>query len=394
MTDLTAGDIYLDNAATTPVLPQVAQGVLTAMTEDYGNPSSLHRKGIDAEQRVKDARSAVADALGTWPAEIVFTSGGTEANNLAIWGAVRAYQGRGRHVVTTRIEHSSVLQTCRQLENEGFSVTYLPVDETGHVSAQELASAVQQDTILISIALVNNEIGVVNRLDELSQVARSINPRVIVHTDAVQAFCKIPTDPKALGVDLLSLSGHKINAPKGIGALYVREGVRLAPLMIGGGQESGLRPGTENVPGIVGLGIAAREHVAALTETRTRLEEIKHKTAQALLQIEGSRINGTLGPDSAPHILNVSFAGVGGEVLVRALAARGVYVSSGSACSSRKTGASHVLKAINPPDWVLSGSIRISFSASTQWTEVEPAVEVIKETVSHLRRQSNWKGIR
>lgn len=385
--------IYLDNAATTVALPQVTAAVTDALTRTFGNPSSAHPKGMEAEKGMREARAIVAAAVGAKPGEIVFTSGGTEGNNLAILGAARARRGRGAHLVTSTIEHSSVLEAMKRLEQEGFAVTYLPVDETGVVRYDDLAAAIRDDTILVSLALVNNEIGSINPIATFTRALSATYPRLLWHVDAVQGVAKVPVDVRELGVDLLTMSGHKVHAPKGIGALFVREGVNLHPLLHGGGQERAIRPGTENLPGILGLAAALAELMVDLEERAARLREFRAFLIQRLSAIESSRLNGRADKQAAPHIVNFSFAGLSGEVLARLLGAKGVYVSTGSACSAKRRAGSHVLQAMRLPDWALQGSIRISLSALTSRAEVEEAAEIIAESVAELRRKGGRRAL-
>lgn len=379
-------EIYLDHAATTPGLPQVAEAMRRALLDAYGNPSSLHRKGIEAEAILKETRERIAQRLGVSTAEIVFTSGGTEGNALAIMGAARARRRRGDHIITTAIEHSSVLNVCRALEDEGFSVTYLPVDGHGRVDPDEAAAAVTDRTTLVSVMLVNNEIGTIQPVAAIGQAIRRRKQDVLVHVDAVQAFGKIPVRPRELGADLVTLSGHKIHGPKGVGALYRRKSVPLAPLFGQGSQEGGVRPGTENVPGIAGLGAALRELDAGDdTARRTRLYALRRRLIDGILSIDGARLNGPDGEAAAPHIANFSFPGVRGEVLLHALEERGVYVSTGSACTSRKAGPSHVLQALGLTEEYLEGSIRVSLSYLTTEEEIDSAIAAFRESVNTLR---------
>lgn len=378
-------EVYLDHAATTPGLPPVAEAMAQAMLAVYGNPSSLHRKGIEAEAILKKTRERIAASMRVSPAEIVFTSGGTEGNALAIRGAAQARQRRGRHIITSAIEHSSVLNICRALEEEGYTVTYLSVDDQGRVDPDRAAAVVTERTTLMSVMLVNNEIGTIQPVARIIDAVRRRKSDVLVHVDAVQAFGKIPVLPRELGADYVTISGHKIHGPKGIGALYRRKGAPLAPLFGQGSQEEGVRPGTENVPGIAGLGAA----LAALGEDddfrRARLYHLRRRLIDGLLQIEGARLNGPKDEDAAPHIANFSFPGIRGEVLLHALEERGVYVSTGSACTSRKPEPSHVLKALGLPKEALESSIRVSLSWMTTEEEIDRAVAAFHETVSALR---------
>ena len=381
--------IYLDNAATTRVYPETADAIASAMLEAYGNPSSPHAKGLEAERLVKESRRTIAALLGVSPDEVVFTSGATESNNLALKGAARARARRGRHVVVSRIEHSSVINAARDLEDEGFEITWVDPDEAGCVRSESVLTALRSDTILVSVMAVNNETGSIQPLAEIVRRVKEAAPGALVHTDAVQAFCKLPFQPGSLGVDLASVTGHKFHGPKGTGALYVRKGVPLKPLMGGGEHERGLRSGTENVPGIVGFAAAARISTAQGDKARERWRSFRAYMIDRLLRIPKTRLNGPKSVEGAgAHILNVSFGGIPGEVLVQALSQAGLYVSTGSACTS-KAGepreGSHVLRAMGVPEPFLTGAIRISFSFMTTQDEVERACSIIEETVSRLR---------
>lgn len=378
-------EIYLDNSATTRVRPEVVAAMVRVMEEDYGNPSSVHRRGQAAEQAVKAARRAVAEVLAVGPEEIVFTSGGTEANNLAILGVARARARQGRHLITTAVEHPSVLEAFRRLEDEGFQVTYLPVDREGLPDLNALREALTPETILVSTMHVNNEVGAVTPLEEVAQLLNQRKPRPAWHVDAVQGFARLPLLPYRLGIDLVSLSAHKIRGPKGIGALFVRRGTHLQPQLLGGGQEAGLRSGTENVPGIVGLGVAARlaweeraEAVAHMSKLKARLRD------RILAEIPDTVANGPK-ERGAPHILNISFGGLRGEVLLHALEERGIYVSTGSACSSHHAPGSHVLAAMRLPPALRDGAIRFSLAPTNTEEEIDYTVECLKEIVPELR---------
>lgn len=379
-------EIYLDNAATTRADPEVVEEVRRALLVDFGNPSSLHRKGLEAERLMKESRSWIADALGVAASEVVFTSGGTEGNNLAIKGAAAARARRGRHLITTKIEHSSVLNACKDLEDEGFRVTYLEVDAEGRIAPQRVVEALTDETILVSVMHVNNEIGTLEPVEEIARAVKAVSSDVLVHSDGVQAFLKVPLALSRTGVDLYTVSAHKVHGPKGVGALYVKSGVRIRPLFGRGSQEGGLRSGTENVPGIAGFGQAVSRGMNAGSAARERMAALRLRLAERLLAIEGASLNGPLRRDAAPHILNLSFAGVRGEVLVHALEAKGLFVSTGSACSSRRPEVSHVLKALNRSNEVAMGSIRLSLSWSTTAEEVERAASLIEETVAELRK--------
>ncbi|MCG0277415.1 MAG: cysteine desulfurase [Thermanaeromonas sp.] len=378
--------IYLDNSATTMVLPEVAEAVREAMEKTYGNPSSLHSMGVEAERILRNAREEVAKLLGAQPEEVYFTSGGTEANNWALRGLAHALKRRGRHIITTAIEHASVLEACRRLEEEGFSVTYLPVDKQGIVRLESLERSLREDTILVSVMSVNNEVGSLQPLEEIAKIVASRSP-ALFHVDHVQGYGKIPLPLKKLRLAAVSLSAHKIHGPKGVGALYLRQGVRIEPFLVGGDQERNLRAGTENVPGIAGFGVAATLARKNLPDSVQRMAQLKIRLAEGLLEgIPGAHLNGPEPRAGAPHILNISFPGVKAEVLVHMLEEKGIYVSTSSACHSRRQEASHVLKALGLPSSHLEGAIRISLSRLTTEEEIEEAIRTIKECVEELRR--------
>ncbi len=377
--------IYLDNAATTRVHGEVALAMQGALLETFGNPSSPHTLGLEAERLVRQAREALAKAIGCHGDGICFTSGGTEADNLAIRGALEAKIRKGRHVVASAVEHAAILETLKHLAEQGLcEYTLVAPDHQGRVSPEAVVRAVRADTVLVTVMLVNNEIGAVQPVAELVRRVKEQNPGMYCHTDAVQALGKVPFRVDELGVDLLTASAHKLGGPKGVGGLYCREGVRLISQMTGGGQEANLRSGTENVPGIVGFGLAvalAMDKMAAHIDTWRQLQE---RLLQRLQAIPDAHIHGD--PiANAPHIINVGFAGVRGEVLVHALAAEGLYVSTGAACSSRKQISSHVLQAMQVPQAVAEGSIRLSLGSDTTMEEVETATELIGQTVAELR---------
>lgn len=376
-------EIYLDNSATTRVLPEVAETMLKVAVEEYGNPSSLHGKGFQGEQVLKKARGQLARALKVPTSTLYFTSGGTEANNLAILGAALARRRRGKHLITSSIEHASVLNTFQRLATHGFEVTYLPADQEGLVDPLDLARHLRSDTVLVSIMTVNNEIGTLQPVQELAGLTHQNSP-AIFHTDAVQALGKVPLDPVAQGLDLVTVSGHKIHAAKGVGALYLRQGLRIEPLLTGGDQEQGLRPGTENVPGIAGLGLAAEE--LGRRDPR-ELMTLKERLYQGILErVSGVKINGSLN-HAAPQILNLSFDGVSkGEVLVHWLEQEGVFISTGSACHSRRTNPSHVLRAIGLKGEHLTGAVRFSLSYLNTAEEIDRAAEAVAAAVDQLRQ--------
>ncbi len=379
-------EAYFDNSATTKVLDSVKDIVVKTMTEDYGNAAAKHRKGMEAEQYIRDARKIIADTLKVQEKEILFTSGGSESNNMALIGTAWANQRAGKHIISTSIEHPSVYNPLGVLEELGFEVTILPVDHDGHISLKDLEEAIRPDTILVSTMYVNNEVGAVEPVEEISKVIKAKNPSTLYHVDAIQAYGKYVIRPKKQGIDLLSVSGHKIHGPKGVGFLYIRSGVKIKPLIYGGGQQAGMRSGTENVPGVAGLGAAAKEMYTDHAAKIQKLIELKDYMTDRLGEIEGTVINSKKGEDSAPQIVSVSFEGVRSEVLLHALEDKGVYVSSGSACSSNHPGISGTLKGIGVAQKLLDSTIRMSFGMFNTKEEIDYAIDVLKELVPMLRR--------
>lgn len=379
-------EIYFDNSATTPVFPCVREVMMRTMEDDFGNPSSMHRKGMDAENYIRTAKTQIAKTLKVDEKEILFTSGGTESNNTAILGTVSANPRLGKHLITSAIEHPSVANTMHWLEGQGYRVTYLPVDHEGRISLEDLAAAIDDETILVSIMMVNNEIGTREPIEEISRVIKEKNPNTIFHVDAVQAYGKYVIRPKKWGIDLMSVSGHKIHGPKGIGFLYIRDKVKINPIIFGGEQQKGLRSGTENVPGIAGLGAAAEE-IYREHESRTAyLYGRKSRMTEGLLQLEGVTVNGPAVDDGAPHVVSASFAGVRSEVLLHALEDKGIYVSAGSACASNHPGLSSTLVAIGLDPKLLDCTLRFSFSIFTTEEEVDETLKALKELLPFLRK--------
>ena len=379
-------EVYFDNSATTRVLDEVKDLTVKLMTEDYGNPSARHRKGMEAEQYVKNAASQIAKTLKVKEKEILFTSGGTESNNMALIGTALANQRAGKHIISTRIEHASVYQPLAFLESLGFEVTYLSVDSEGHISLEELEQSIRPDTILVSVMYVNNEIGAIEPIEEIASLVHGKGKNIIFHVDAIQAYGKIVIRPKKQGIDLLSVSGHKIHGPKGVGFLYIRSGVKIKPLIYGGGQQNNLRSGTENVPGAAGLGVAAKEMYTDHEEKIRRLTELKDYMIDRLGEIEGTLVNSKKGTESAPQIVSVSFEGVRSEVLLHALEDKEIYVSSGSACSSHHPGISGTLKGIGLAQKYLDATIRISFGIFNTKEEIDYCIDTLKELLPVLRR--------
>lgn len=382
-------EAYLDNSATTRCLEGVKEIVVKTMMEDYGNPSSMHLKGVEAEKYLREAAGMIARTLKVGEKEIYFTSGGTEANNWAIIGAAMANRRAGNHVITTAVEHAAVLQPMQFLAEQGFSVTYLPVDRWGMMDLKALEEAVGEDTILVSTMLVNNEIGAREPVEEAAGILHRKNPKALYHVDAIQAYGKYRILPKKMGIDMLSVSGHKIHGPKGVGFLYADSRVKLHPLILGGGQQRGMRSGTDNVPGIAGLGVAAHEAYRDLEGKRELLLKRKTRFMELAGRLPDVVFNSRPGDEGAPHIVSVSFPGVRSEVLLHALEERGVYVSSGSACSSnKKLPVSSVLKEIGLKQELLESTLRFSFSVFTTEEELEYCVGCLQELLPILRRYS------
>ncbi len=379
-------EVYLDNSATTQASAGVLKAVSAAMTDYYGNPSAMHSMGVMAENKVREARELLARLLKVEGKEIYFTSGGTEANNMALIGAAMANKRAGNRIITTQIEHASVSNTMAYLKEQGFEIVTLPVDRYGQVKMQALDEAMTEDTIMVSVMYVNNEMGAVEPIEEIHRAIRAVNPSVVFHVDAIQAFGKYKIYPKRLGIDLLSVSGHKFHAPKGVGFLYKNSQVKVKPIIFGGGQQDGLRSGTLNVPGIVGLAVAAEEAYTNFEEKQEKLYQLKEQFVTEIQTIEGTKINGYPGRESAPHIVSVSFDGVRSEVLLHALEERGIYASAGSACSSHKALVSPTLKALALDKKYLDATLRFSFSTQTTEEELCFAVGALREILPILRK--------
>ncbi len=379
-------EAYFDNSATTRVLDSVKDAVVNAMTVDYGNAAARHMKGVEAERLIKEARAEIAKSLKVQEKEILFTSGGTESNNTALIGAAFANQRAGKHLITTGVEHASIYNTMEFLREQGFEITYLPVDSYGCISLEELSQAVREDTILVSVMYVNNEIGAVEPVEEISKVIKAKNPKTLFHVDAIQAYGKYVIRPKKQGIDLLSVSGHKIHGPKGVGFLYIDEKAKVRPLLFGGGQQKGMRSGTENVPGCAGLGAAVREVYTDHEAKIERMYQLRERLIAGLKELPGVTINGHEGRENAPQIVSASFEGVRSEVLLHALEDRGVYVSSGSACSVNHPGVSGTLKGIGVKKELLDSTIRFSFGLFNEPEEADYCLEVLRELLPVLRR--------
>ena len=379
-------EIYLDNSATTKAYPEVAEMVADIMLHDYGNASSMHQKGVDAEKYLKYSKSVIAGIMKVKEKEIYFTSGGTESDNWALMGAAFANQRSGKHLITTQIEHPAVLRTMDHLKELGFEVTYLSVDEYGHISLEELKRAVRPDTILVSIMFVNNEVGAIQPIDEAGEIIKSVNPRTLFHVDAVQGFGKLRLLPKKWKIDMVSVSGHKIHGPKGTGFLYIDEKVKIKPIIYGGGQQNGYRSGTENIPGVAGLGKASELIYKDLVEDTNRLYELKKRLVDGLLKIDRVKINGPQDETGAPHIVSASIAGIRSEVMLHSLEDKGVYVSAGSACASHKHTVSDTLNAMKISTDLMDSTIRFSLSVFTTQEEIDYTLKCIYELVPMLRR--------
>ena len=384
-------EAYLDNSATTKVSQSVKDVVVKTMTEDFGNPSSMHMKGVEAERYLRNARETIAKLLKVSEKEIIFTSGGTESNNLALIGMAMANKRAGTHIITSSVEHASVLNTMKYLEEQGFEVTYLPVDHMGRVKLDALKEALRQDTILVSVMYVNNEIGAVEPIEEISKIVKAYNPKIIFHVDGIQAFGKYRIYPKKIGIDALSVSGHKIHGPKGVGFLYVSEKVKIRPIIYGGGQQKGMRSGTDNVPGIAGIAQAAKEAYDRFEEKTAKMYELKDYFIERLMELDNVKINSCKGEESSPHIISVSFVGVRSEVMLHALEDKKIYVSAGSACSSNHPHISETLSGIKLSPEEIDSAIRFSMCEKTTKEELDYAVDTIAGMISTLRKFTRRK---
>ena len=379
-------EIYLDNSATTKPSKAVCDIVMRLMREDYGNPSSMHRKGVDAEHYLRDSAEEIARILKVRPSEICFTSGGTEGNNLAIIGTALAMRRRGKKILTTMMEHPAVSEPLKFLEKEGFIIEKIPVDQYGIPVLSELKELLDEETVLVSTMYVNNEIGSVVPVKEIAEEVHKRVPLALYHTDAVQAFGKFRIYPKQLGIDLLTVSGHKFHGPKGSGFLYVNGSSHIVPILYGGGQMNGLRSGTENVPGIAGIGVAAKEAYTDFDRKTAHMRALRDQLRQGLMEMDGVAVHGKGGDESAPHIVNAAFEGVRSEVLLHALEDRGIYISAGSACSSHKRTSSPTLTAIGVPEEELTSSVRFSVCENNTEEEIDETLAALREVVPLLRR--------
>ena len=377
-------EIYLDNSSTTKAYPECAAIVASVMTRDFGNPSSLHRKGMAAEKLIKEAKQSIADTLKVKEKEIYFVSGGTEGDNLAITGTAEAK--RGKHIIASSVEHPAVLNTLEHLEKKGYKIDYVPVDKNGRCLVERFKALIRPDTILVTVMLVNNELGTIQPVKEMCDILKKKNPGAYFHVDAVQAYGKIPFTAASTGADLITLSSHKIHGPKGVGALYIKEGTRIAPIIFGGGQQNNIRPGTENVPGIAGFGLAAKLCHTDFEEKTKKMNSLKLKLKNRITnEIPDISVN-TPSENAAPHILNISFRGARSEVILHTLEKDGIYVSSGSACSSHKKAPSYVLTAIGLGKDYIDGSIRFSLSEFNTEEEIDFTADKLKRAVEQIRK--------
>ena len=381
-------EAYFDNSATTRCYPEVAEIVVKTMTEDFGNPSAMHLKGVEAEKYVREAAQILAKILKVNEKEIIFTSGGTESNNLALFGGADANKRSGNHIITTSVEHAAVGQPAERLEQMGYEVTIVPVDHRGVVQLEALEKALRPDTILVSTMYVNNEVGAVMPVEEIAKLVHEKSPKALYHVDAIQAFGKYRIYPKKAGIDMLSVSSHKIHGPKGVGFLYINEKARIQPQILGGGQQAGMRSGTDNVPGIAGLGVAAKMVYTDFDEKIEHMYQLKERLTEGFLKLPDVRLNGMEIREGAPQILSASFLGVRSEVLLHTLEEKGIYVSAGSACSSHKRKAAGTLSAMGMEAAQRESTLRFSFSEENTFEEVDYALEVIGQVLPMLRRYS------
>lgn len=379
-------EAYFDNSATTVVTESVKDIVVKAMTEDYGNPSSMHMIGVNAEKYVKIAKENIAKILKVDVGEIYFTSGGTEGNNMAIIGSANANKRAGNRVITTKIEHSSVANPMKYLEKQGFDVVYLPVDNNGIVDMEVLKKEMTKDTILVSIMNVNNEVGAIEPVSEIGKYIKSVNPSVVYHVDAIQAFGKMEIRPRKENIDILTVSGHKIHAPKGSGFMYIKKNTKVNPIILGGGQQEGMRSGTENVPGIAGIGQAAKDCYDNLEKNVAHMTELKDCLIDELSKFDGVTINSQKGNVGAPHIVSASFENVRSEVLLHALEDKGIYISAGSACSSNRPAVSETLKAMGIDSKLLGSTVRFSFCELNKKEEIDYCIEQLKVMLPVLKK--------
>ena len=379
--------IYFDNAATTRAADEVAERVRYMLLENFGNPSAQSMMGVRAENELNDARKIMAKSINALPEEIYFTSGGTEDDNWAIFGTAEGYKRSGKHMITTSIEHPAVSEPMERLRQKGWDITVLDVDKNGYIDLDALRDSIREDTVLVSIILVNNEVGTIQDASAVGKLIKEKNPKTLFHVDAVQAFGKYPIDVRKMGIDMLSMSGHKIHGPKGVGFFYMKKGLKVRPIIYGGGQERGQRSATENTPGIAGLAKAVELAMENMDASHEKVMEVKRTLAEGILRdIPKTHINGPSIEDASPYVLNVSFNGLRSEVLLHALEEKEVYVSAGSACSSKKKGGSHVLRSLGLSEERIEGAIRFSFCRYNTVDEALFCLEVLKEKTAFLRK--------
>ncbi|MGN0298693.1 MAG: cysteine desulfurase family protein [Lachnospiraceae bacterium] len=375
--------IYMDHAATTPMCKEAVEAMTGYLREQFANPSAVYQIALSNRKELQRTRQSIAKSLNASENEIYFTGGGTESDNWALRGIAEAQKEKGRHIITTNIEHHAVLHTCQYLEKCGWEVTYLSVDRNGLISARQLERAIRPDTVLVSVMMANNEIGTIEPIRQLGIVCHRKN--VLFHTDAVQAYGHIPIDVRFLNVDLLSASGHKFNGPKGTGFLYLRDGVKIEPLMYGGGQENHMRPGTENVAGIIGMGVAAEKSMREMAEAMNRMNQIRrYMTERILNEIPNSRLNGS-STARLPGNMNFSFPGIEGETLLIMLDMEGVCASSGSACTAGSDAPSHVLMAIGLPEELARGSLRLTIGSETTMEEAKQVADILSRVIPQIQ---------
>ena len=379
--------IYFDNAATTRAADEVAERVRYMLLENFGNPSAQSMMGVRAENELNDARKIMAKSINALPEEIYFTSGGTEDDNWAIFGTAEGYKRSGKHIITTSIEHPAVAEPMERLRQKGWDITVLDVDKNGYIDLDALRDSIREDTVLVSIILVNNEVGTIQDAAAVGKLIKEKNPNTLFHADAVQAFGKYPIDVRKMNIDMLSMSGHKIHGPKGVGFFYMKKGLKVRPIIYGGGQERGQRSATENTPGIAGLAKAVELAMENMEKSHNTVMEIKKTLADGILkEIPKTHINGPSIEDASPYVLNVSFNGLRSEVLLHALEEKEVYVSAGSACSSKKKGGSHVLRSLGLSEERIEGAIRFSFCRYNTVDEAAACLEILKEKTAFLRK--------
>ena len=379
--------IYFDNAATTRAADEVAERVRYMLLENFGNPSAQSMMGVRAENELNDARKIMAKSINALPEEIYFTSGGTEDDNWAIFGTAEGYKRSGKHMITTSIEHPAVSEPMERLRQKGWDITVLDVDKNGYIDLDALRDSIREDTVLVSAILVNNEVGTIQDVVSIGRIIKEKNPNTLFHVDAVQAFGKYPIDVRKMGIDMLSMSGHKIHGPKGVGFFYMKKGLKVRPIIYGGGQERGQRSATENTPGIAGLAKAVELAMENMEKSHNTVMEIKKTLADGILkEIPKTHINGPSIEDASPYVLNVSFNGLRSEVLLHSLEESEIYVSAGSACSSKKKGGSHVLRSLGLSEERIEGAIRFSFCRYNTVDEAEACLEILKEKTAFLRK--------